>query len=110
MTYFLLAVAFLLELVAFVSFACAGVIVTKSRLLQIVLGAVLFALVITFWSLFMAPKAPKKFKPLPYYCAKLKIYAVSAFVLFQTQDTVIATSFAVLVVGDEALLYKHNLE
>lgn len=104
-----LALAFLLEIVAFIAFASFGYVFPLSGWLQIVLFGVLFITLIVFWSVCMAPKAPKKFSPLPYYIAKAIIYAISAITIFATQSTGLGVTFAVLALLDEALLFRHNL-
>ena len=105
----LLTLAFILEIVAFISFAAFGYVFPVDNWLKIVLFVLLFALLIVFWSLFMAPKAPKKFSPLPYYLAKTPIYAVSAITIFVTQGTSWGLTYVALAFVDELLLFKHNL-
>ena len=105
----LLTLAFLLEIVAFIAFAAFGYVFPLSGGLQIVLFVILFVALITFWSLYMAPKAPKKFSPLPYYITKALIYAVSAVTIFAVKGSALGIKFVILVLVDEALLFRHNL-
>ena len=108
MTYLFLTLAFLLELVAFFSFAFSPLLFQIDKTEQVILAIVLFVALIIFWSLFMAPKAVKKFKLVPYYASKSIIYAIAAIVLFKTTTAVFGCTFIVLVVADEMLLFKHN--
>ncbi len=103
-----LAVAFLLELVAFVAFASFGYLFTSNNTLHITLFVALGSLVIVFWSLFMAPKAPKKLKVTQYYVAKSIIYAVSAVTICGLKGTFLGVLFVVAAAADELLLHKHN--
>jgi hypothetical protein len=104
----LLTLAFALELVAFAAFSAFPFVFEISALLRIGLFIILFVLLITFWGVYMAPRASKKLNVLPYYCAKLIIYAVSAFVLFELIGTGVGLVFIVACLLDEAFLYKHN--
>ena len=105
----LLALAFLLEIAAFIGFAAFGYVFPLDSWLKVVLFIILFAALIIFWSVFMAPKAPKKLNPLPYYLAKAPIYVLAAITIFATQGTSLGVTFAVLAILDELLLFKHNL-
>lgn len=105
----ILGAAFLLELVAFISFACVGFVLPLSHGLQIVASILLFVALMAFWSIYMAPKAPKKFGPLAYYLAKLGVYAVSAYVLYHAHYPKGSALFIVAVMTDEIFLFRHNL-
>jgi len=109
MQYFFLTLAFLLELVAFISFAFSPILLHIDKLIQVCLGIFLFLALIAFWSLFMAPKAPRKFKLLPYYVSKSIIYCISALVLFEDINSMVCIVFILLAAADEAFLFKHNV-
>lgn len=108
MQYVLLTLAFLLEIVAFISFAFSSLLLFTDKTIQIVMGIFLFLALITFWGLFMAPKAPKKIKKLLYYISKAIIYAISAIVLFKKINSEFAITFALLALLDEVFLFRHN--
>jgi len=105
-----LALAFVLELIAFVSFGAIGYVFTMSLVLKIVIFIVLLILVITFWSVYMAPRAIKKLDTRTYYASKAAIYTVSAITIFGTHGVVLGTIFVALCLVDEAFLFRHNLE
>jgi len=105
----LLALAFLLEIVAFISFAAFGYTFPIDNWLKLVLFIVLLVALITFWSLFMAPKAPNKLNPLPYYFAKAIIYTISAITIFATKGVGLGITFVALALADELSLFRHNL-
>jgi hypothetical protein len=104
-----LGAAFLLEIVAFISFASVGFLFSVTHFVQLVIAFVLFVTLITFWSLYMAPKAPKKFKVVPYYVSKAVIYSLAALSIFKSHGVTLGILFVVFVILDEALLFKHNL-
>lgn len=104
-----LTFAFLLELVAFASFSCIGLLINTNRILNIIIFLVSLSVLITFWGLFMAPKAKYKFEPVTYYSFKVIIYVLSALVLWVKINPVTGIAFVVLGIIDEALLFKHNL-
>ncbi len=104
-----LAIAFLLELVAFVFFAAIAFTLPVEQYAQIIIAAILFAAVIAVWSLFMAPRASKKLMKLPYYLVKFCIYAVSAYSILMITGAFCFELFVALVILDEVLLYRHNL-
>ena len=104
-----LTLAFLLELIAFVSFACIGLLLKAGGAVHIALGLILFVLLITFWSMYMAPRAAHKLKPVPYYIAKSVIYSVSALTIFTQATATWGVIFIVLVLVDEIALFRHNL-
>lgn len=102
-------IGFVVELVAFVAFACSVFLLPLHPILQIISSVILFIVLVTFWSTFMAPKAPKKFSSVTYYIVKVLIYAVSAYVIFHFYGLVLSIAFVVLAVLLEPFLYKHNL-
>jgi hypothetical protein len=104
-----LALAFLLEVVAFVSFSCLGVLLPLTHPAYIAIFVALFISLITFWGLFMAPKAIHKFRPPAYYLLKAIIYVLAALVLWLEVSPLLSLAFATCVVIDEAALFKHNL-
>ncbi len=104
-----LALAFVLEIVAFICFADIGGLIFKNAVVNTLIFVVLLVALMVFWGLYMAPKASKKLKTTPYYVAKGIIYAVAAFDIYATQNPGLAAVFAVAAIIDELLLYKHNL-
>jgi hypothetical protein len=100
-----LVVAFALELVAFVFFSLAAFLLPVDSYLQYIITAVLFVGVITFWGLFMSPRAIRKLGVLPYYVLKFFIYAVAAMSLLKLTRFVYFALFIVVAVGDELLLF-----
>jgi len=109
MLYLALTAAFLLELIAFVSFAAFGYLLHLSTALHLALFVILLSVLIGFWALFMAPRAVYKFKVLPYYLAKGLIYAISATTLFALKGPLWGGLFVILALVDELVLFKHNL-
>lgn len=108
MTFILLTLAFLLELVAFAAFSAVAFVFTANLPLRIISFVLLLALLILFWSIFMAPRAAKKLNIVPYYCVKLVIYAISTFVLFKMMGPGVGVAFILASLLDEALLHSHN--
>ncbi len=104
-----LALAFLLELVAFTAFSCLGLLAPLSPTAHVVLFVALVAILITFWGLFMVPKAAHKFKAPAYYFSKLIIYGLAALVLWVKLGVISDLVFAACVIADEAVLFRHNL-
>jgi Protein of unknown function (DUF2568) len=104
-----LGIAFLLEIIAFISFACFGLLLPIAHSFQLLVSALLFLALIMFWSSYMAPRAPKKFKVTAYYLSKLLIYALAAVVLFQTQNLLFFIVFVMAVIIDEITLFEHNI-
>lgn len=106
----LLALAFLLEIVAFIAFSAFGYVFPLPGWAQLALFIVLFVALVSFWGVYMAPKAPKKLDLIPYYIAKAVIYGISAVTIFVTRGPAPCSTFVVLALLDEALLFRHNLE
>jgi len=105
-----LTLAFLLELVAVAYFAAISFTIHFGRPLQIILSIALLGALVTFWSIFMAPRATKRFTLLPYYCAKAAIYTVSAVAMYQLTSPQWLWIFVILAVLDEVFLFKRNLQ
>lgn len=105
-----LTLAFLLELVAFGYFAAVSLTLDIAKPIQIALFVALLGALIAFWSMFMAPRAIKKFRPLPYYIAKAMIYAVSTYAIFKLVGATWCYLFVVCALLDEIILFRHNLE
>lgn len=103
-----LAVAFLLELIAFCAFAGAGFLLPGGRAAQWVAALVLFAALIAFWGLFMAPRAARKLGTAQYYAAKLGIYAVAAAVIVAFVGVPFGAAFGIAALLDEAILFAQN--
>jgi hypothetical protein len=105
-----LAIAFLLELVAFVFFAGVSFTLHFGISVQIVVAVLLFVLLIAFWSIYMAPKAPRKVGIVAYYIYKSCIYAVSAYSLYAFVGLTALIVFVIAVALDEIILFRHNLQ
>ncbi len=108
MKFISLSAAFILELIAFVGFASAGFLLPVSNVFHIISFVVLLSILIVFWSLYMAPHASQKFSVVPYYVAKLLIYAIAAFMLLESKGAAICIIFILVFLTDELLLFKHN--
>jgi hypothetical protein len=109
MKYIALGLAFLIELVAFVSFSCLGLFINTSRLFHIVVVICLFVAITLFWNLFMAPRAPHKFRIRFYYLTKLVIYALASYVLLHTLNSIWCAVFIICALVDDVTLYRHHL-
>jgi hypothetical protein len=73
-----------------------------------VVFAVFLIFILTFWSLFMAPKALKKFKIVPYYVSKVIIYGLAALVIIKKESPSSGVLFLIICTIDEFFLFKHN--
>jgi hypothetical protein len=103
-----LAVAFILEVIAFAAFTGSGALLPVAVPLRIILSVLFFSVLVVFWSLYMSPKAPKKFKTTSYYGSKFIIYGLAAVVIAQTQNQFLGLLFVFAVIVNEMLLFKHN--
>lgn len=110
MKWIFLALAFVLEVIAWVAFSAVGYTLHISSGLKLGMFIVLFVAMIGFWAVFMAPKSSRKFGTKAYYVAKTLIYAVSAYVIFQSKGVKLGALFVALTLLSEAVLCKHNLE
>ena len=104
-----LGLGFIFELVAFAAFASLGWLFPANQALHIMSFIILLGALITFWSIYMAPRALKKFSPVPYYGAKLIVYGLSAIVVYQLFNPTLGVLFMGATIIDEALLFRHNL-
>lgn len=102
----LLLVAFLLELVAFFSFASLALMVEMNATLQLTLYILLLVIVVAFWSFFMSPRSPKKLQTKKYYLSKAIIYLIAAFVLANMTNPIIGTSFIIVWLVDDLIIFK----
>jgi hypothetical protein len=105
---FALAVAFLLELIAFCAFAGAGFLLPGGLAVQWVAAIALFVALIAFWGRFMAPRAARQLGGAPYYAAKLCIYAVSAAVIVAFGGVPLGAAFGIAALLDETLLFAQH--
>lgn len=110
MKWIFLALAFVLEVIAWVAFSSLPFIFDISDTVQVIMAVVLLIAIIAFWAMYMAPKSSRKFGTKAYYVAKTLIYAVSAYVIFQSKGVKLGALFVVLTLISEVVLYKHNLE
>lgn len=105
-----LGLAFLLELVAFIAIADLGLLLPGPLAVRAAAFTLLLAGIVVFWSVYMAPKAPRKLKTRNYYLAKSIIYGVSAVSLAVEQTMFLATCFVAAALFSERIIYKHNLQ
>ncbi len=106
----LLALAFFQEIVAFIRFGFSAVPLSSDKILQNILDVCLFAGLIIFWSLFIAPKASRKATALSNYIYKSIIYAVSATVIIKEINFLFGITYILLRVLNELFLLKYNLK
>lgn len=106
--YLAYALGFIVELVAWSGFAAIAFWVS-SGVIAWVFAVVLFVVVVGFWSIWMAPKAPRKFGILMYYICKILIYAVAVVTLWRWNNAW-SIAFAAAALLSEPFLYRHNLE
>lgn len=106
----LLALAFLLELIAFISFAAISYVLNLANNLKLALFVILLMALVVFWSFFMAPKASRKFRTVPYYVSKALIYTISAITLCSLHGMLTGGVFVALVLLDETMLFKHHTD
>lgn len=105
---FNLTLAFLLEIIAFFAFAAVGFLLPTTTLLQILCSVGTFGLLISFWGVFMSPKASKKLRLTHYYVVKFIIYAVATFVLYRLVGQTEALLFFIVALLNDCLLFTHN--
>jgi uncharacterized protein DUF2568 len=103
-----LALAFLLEIVAFLGFAATGLLLPIDTLFQIISIILLFALLIVFWSRFMSPRAPKKVNLATYYLIKFVIYGIAAFTIFNFFGQFESILFFTVFLLNDSLLFTYN--
>ncbi|NDZ92607.1 YrdB family protein [Streptomyces sp. SID6673] len=108
MYYLVAVVVFLIELVAFGAFASLGLAWCGTGVLGWVVTVILLVAVIAFWSLFMAPKASRRFGPVPYHLAKAVIYLAAAYALCRAAP-IAALIFVVVAVISESLFHRHDI-
>ena len=108
MQFIALAIAFILELIAFVSFAALGLLAPADKIVRGILVVVLLGVVVTFWSLYMAPQASMKLDGGLYYLAKATIYLIALIPLYVLGQPAWAGAFALAVIIDEAFLYGYQ--
>jgi hypothetical protein len=103
-----LALAFLLEIIAFIGFAAIGFLFPIDTSFQIASAVLLFVLLIVFWGLFMSPKAPKKVNLATYYLVKLAIYGVATFTIFHFYGQFQSILFFAVSLLNDCLLFNYN--
>lgn len=103
-----LFLAFIIEIVAFVSFAAIGFLLPTSVVFQIISALALFTLLVIFWGKYMSPRAPKKVGLKLYYLVKFTLYAVAAVSLFYKYGQLYTIIFAALSIFNEATLFNYN--
>lgn len=103
-----LFIAFILELIAFFGFAATGFALPINIWLQITITVLLFVLLVTFWSRYMSPKAPKKVGIATYYLIKFVIYSITTATIYQLMGQTQAIIFFALFIVNEGLLFRYN--
>jgi hypothetical protein len=103
-----IVLAFILELWAFAAYAYAGFAAPIAGVYKVLFGLGFITIVITFWGMFMAPKASKRLNLLPYRIAKTVIFGLAAVILLLYDHTKLALIFAALTVIDEILLARYE--
>lgn len=103
-----LALAFILELIAFGSFAALGLLAPGGKIVRGALVVVLLGIVVTFWALYMAPQSPMKLDGTLYYVAKATIYLIAAIPLYVLGQPLWAGAFVLAILIDEAILYAYQ--
>ena len=101
----LLLIAFLLELVAFFSFASLALLLDINITLRVVLYLLLLSGVIAFWAIYMSPRAPNKFHGRKYYASEAIIYLIATFVLVNIFNIFVGAIFFLIWIADELFLY-----
>ena len=104
-----LALAFLLELIAFAFFAATPFTFQINRSPQALAAAVLLVLILGFWGRYMAPKASKRFGLPTYDLCKVWLYTVSAYSILSLIGTPYFVAFVAAALLDESMLFTHNL-
>lgn len=112
MKYMVYTLAFLIEIIVWVSLSSLGFSVGKNRAVHWVVAALLFAAVTVFWGIFMSPKAAKRLTLTPFYLVKLTAYSGTFWILWHhNKKWALVFTLLVLVsepflVGDERSLSK----
>ena len=102
----LLLIAFLLELVAFFSFAALTLLFKMYVSVHIAVYVVLLIIVISFWAVYMSPKAPKKLRTVKYYFAKGIIYLIATVVIIDLINLFIGVAFVIIWLVDDLLILR----
>lgn len=105
---FNLILAFLLEIIAFISFSAISFLLPVETLFQVIGAIVLFALLVAFWSRFMSPRASRKVNHTTYYLIKFIIYAIAAFAIFYLYGQFESILFFIVALLNDLLLFNHN--
>lgn len=101
-------VVFVIELVVWGAVASLGLAWLGTGWLGWTIAVLIFLAVVGFWSVFMAPKAPRRFGLVPYYIARAVIYLVAAYAIFRASH-LWALVFVIAVAITEPLFYRHNI-
>ena len=95
------ALAFILELVAFITFGYIGTLFNTSVALKIIIGILSFFIVIIFWGVYMAPRSKIRLKGISYSIAKFIIFGITATILLLLEKNLLAFVFLIFVIFDE---------
>ena len=98
--------AFIIELIAFIGFASASLLLPLQPVFQIIIGVILFIALITFWGIFMSPRASKKFGKKHYYLAKVVIYTIASVTIVNFWGMGFGLLFIATALVDEIVLLR----
>ncbi|MEO8397247.1 MAG: YrdB family protein [Chloroflexota bacterium] len=99
-----LGVAFLLELVAFASFAYWGFNASDSTVLKLVLGLGTPILAIVLWGIFAAPQSERRLRGSTYLVFKVIFFALATLALFAAGSLTLGFVFALVFVINTVLI------
>ena len=100
-----LALAFLLELAMLAAYAYWGFHVGNTAILKAVLGIGLPLLVAVIWSLFMAPRSPKRLQGAAYLALKVVLFGLAIAALIVVGNRASGIVLAAVFVINTILLY-----
>ena len=107
MKYLALAVAFILELIAFGYIATIGIFVPADQAVRIAVGVGLLVAVVVFWAMFMAPQAARRLRGATYVIVKLVIYTIAALAIAKLYDIRYGVIFMIVTVVDEIVVARY---
>jgi len=99
-----LAVRFLLELSMLAAVGYWGFVTQSAWLWKILLGIGLPLLIAILWGTFLAPKATRPLRGLPFYALELTLFALGALALFAAGQPTLGWVYTVVLVVNTILL------
>lgn len=97
-----LALAFLIELAALVTFAFVGVLLPDG-IIRLVAGAAAVAVFVALWGRYAAPRARRRLKGQPLLLFKIAVFTLAVIVLWAISQPVWAAMLGILAAGNLAL-------